>query len=567
VICIYGACHDLPWGAMAVVDRSKGMDGHEPIIHMWPDSARELVAEDDDAYNRDLKFRGHIDKLRALKVRYEDPYPIHDLMQGDGGGYFFFVAKSKGVVKPSNGARNLPDMPMALMLCDVFGNELVAYELEDGPLSPYGVVPIAPRKEPPVIPSPVDYSRNTGLLYVNDCYLGNRDEMVNVKRGDIKYLRIIEAPPRRVYDEVGNWNVDAQQVGVMNWNLTNNKRILGDVPVEADGSAYFEVPADTFFQIHALDEEKQMIQAMRSGTVVRPGETQGCIGCHENRLSAPVASNPAPLAMKRAPSQLEPWFDAPSVDEAKPFNFLTDVQPVLDTHCVSCHDYGKEAGKVLNLCGDLSLPFNVAYTELMVRSGHRYTGSEEKMINFVGDGPPGVLPAYAWGSHRSKLVRVLKEGHHDVKLSDEEMQRITSWIDINAVYYGRYESSIPGRNPLLALPDGWNKSALVLGGRKNLNEVKNYVLNEGHLINFTRPDKSPCLAMIQDPEQRMLALSYIREASEYLKNHPREDMRNAVEQLSRSDQHYTDRYDSTRSEKDKSIQAILNGEKYYQYNE
>ena len=565
VVCIYGACHDLPWGAMAVVDRSRGMDGPEPIVHMWPEEARSLVSPDDDAYNRDLQYRRDVDKMRPLKVRYEDPYPIHNLAKGDGGGHYFFVSKTKYPAVNSYANRERKPEPMALMLCDVFGNEVAAYQLEDGPLSPYGAVPIAPRREPPAIPSPVDYSKKSGFLYVNNCYLGNRDEMVNVKPGSIKYLRVVEAPPRRVYDEVGNWNVDAQQVGAMNWNLTNNKQILGDVPVEQDGSAYFEIPADTFVQFLALDKDKHMIQAMRSGTVVRPGETQGCIGCHENRLQAPSAANPMPLAMRRPPSQLEPWFGVTDVDAAKPFNYLTDVQPVFDRHCVSCHDYGKEAGEVLNLCGDLSLPFNVSYTELMAKSGHRYSGPEEKMVNFVGDGPPGVLPAYAWGSHRSKLVRVLKEGHYDVKLSKEEMQRITSWIDINAVYYGRYESFYRGRNPLLALPDGKKKMELVLGGRKSLNEIKPWVLDHGHLVNFTRPGFSPCLKMIDDPAQRELALACLKEAQSLLARRPRIDQVNEVLTLAPMDRHYSDRYAATRTELGKSIEAIIKGEKYFQF--
>ena len=325
-----------------------------------------------------------------------------------------------------------------------------------------------------------------------------------------------------------------------------------------------QTPSSSF---SALDKDKQMIQAMRSGTVVRPGETQGCIGCHENRLEAPSSTNPYPLAMQRPPSQLEPWLDTPSVEEAKPFNYLTDVQPVFDKHCVSCHDYDKEAGEVLNLCGDLSLPFNVSYTELMAKSGHRYTGEEEKMVNFVGDGPPGVLPAYAWGSHRSKLVRVLKEEHHDVKLSKDEMERITSWIDVNAVYYGHYESFYSGRNPLLALPQGKEKMKLVLGGKKSLNEIKPWILDNGHLINFTRPEKSPCLDQIEDPAQRELALSYIQEANQLLTQRPRIDQINAVVELSPTDKHYTDRFASTQGEHEKSEQAILNGQKYYQYKE
>ncbi|MGB0413870.1 MAG: hypothetical protein ACPGJU_05430 [Coraliomargarita sp.] len=570
VLCVYGACHDLPWGAMVVVDRNKGMEGPEPVVHIWPESARELL-NSDPSYNRDLRFRGHIDRFRELPLRYEDPYPIHDVAMGNGGGHFFLVSRTKVFANRNPYSHKGPERPMALTLCDVFGNELFVYELDEADgdaLSPYGAIPITARLEPPVIPNTIDLTKDSGYLFVNNCYLGTDDEMLDVEPGAIKYLRVVEAPPRRVFDEKGVWNVDAQQVGAMNWNLTNNKRILGDVPVEEDGSAFFEVPADTFIHFLALDENKQMIQAMRTGTVVRPGETQGCVGCHEDRVTTPPATNlTSLLAMRREPSKLEPWLDTPSVEEAKPFNYLTEVQPVFDKNCVSCHDYGKEAGEVLNLAGDISLPFNVSYTELMAKSGHRYTDSEEKMINFVGDGPPGVLPAYAWGSHRSKLVRVLKEGHYDVELTDEEMQRITSWIDVNAVYYGHYESYIPGRNPLLALPGGAKKSELVLLGHKRLDSAKKWILDNGHLVNFTRPELSPSLSMMEDESQRALALSYIQEAAEYLKTQPREDMVNAIVGMSKMDQHYTDRYDQTQSEHKKSVSAILEGDKYYQFKE
>ncbi|WP_146401626.1 hypothetical protein [Planctomycetes bacterium CA13] len=562
VVCVYGATHDLPWGAMAVVDRSKGMDGLEPIIEMWPESGRKLVTPSDDAINRSMKFRGSIDNFKKLPTRYEDPYPVHDLEAGTGGGQFFLVSKRVG--KRENRSSKM-NGKMAIMLADIFGNEIVVYETGDEVLGAYGAVPLAARKRAPAIPDAVDYTMDHGFLYVNDVYIGDRDEMTNVSRGSIKYLRIIEAPPRQTYDERGYWNTDAQQVGAMNWNLTNNKRILGDVPVEEDGSAYFELPADTFVQIHALDENKQMIQAMRSATIVRPGETQGCIGCHENRVSTPMPNNALPMAMRRPTSRLEPWLDTPSVEEAKPFNYLTDVQPVFDRHCVACHDYDQEAGKELNLCGDLSYPFNVSYTELMSKSGQRYEGSEEKMVNFVGDGPPGVLPAYAWGSHRSKLVRVLKEGHYDVKLSDKEMQRITSWIDINAVYYGRYESYYPGRSPLLALEDGARKRELVYGKYTKRGSLLPYLLENGHLVNFTRPEKSPALALMEDDQHRALALSYLKDAGALLKKRPREDQSNEGIAESEMDLHNSERLKTTQRENAKAVKALIKNKKYYQF--
>ena len=76
----------------------------------------------------------------------------------------------------------------------------------------------------------------------------------------------------------------------MAWDDFSNKRILGTVPVAADGSAYFTVPADRFVYFQLLDARGQMVQSMRSGTIVRPGETGGCAGCHEDRRSSTLAA-------------------------------------------------------------------------------------------------------------------------------------------------------------------------------------------------------------------------------------------------------------------------------------
>ena len=73
----------------------------------------------------------------------------------------------------------------------------------------------------------------------------------------------------------------------MNWHGLENKRILGTVPVEADGSAYFAVPAEKFVYFQLLDADGMMIHSMRSGAFVQPGERTGCIGCHDHRLAAP----------------------------------------------------------------------------------------------------------------------------------------------------------------------------------------------------------------------------------------------------------------------------------------
>ena len=44
-----------------------------------------------------------------------------------------------------------------------------------------------------------------------------------------------------------------------------------------------------------------------------------------------------------------------------------------------------------------------------------------------------------FGARASVLVKLLEEGHYDVQLSDDEWNRITTWIDANALFYGTFK--------------------------------------------------------------------------------------------------------------------------------
>ena len=70
---------------------------------------------------------------------------------------------------------------------------------------------------------------------------------------------------------------------------------MGEVPVDADGSACFRVPARKPVYFQAVDSAGRAVQTMRSLTYVQPQQTFACIGCHESRDQAP-AVGPTPLA-------------------------------------------------------------------------------------------------------------------------------------------------------------------------------------------------------------------------------------------------------------------------------
>jgi hypothetical protein len=200
--------------------------------------------------------------------------------------------------------------------------------------------------------------------------------------------------------------------------------VLGTVPVEEDGSAHFSVPArkELFFQ--ALDENGLAIQSMRSATYVQPGEKLVCQGCHEPRHRAPTSPAKIPMAMRREPSKLKP-----DVDGTNPFSYPRLVQPVLDKHCVQCHQKNPDKAPRLD-------------RELIVKGRQRWYASYHSLApkyGFWSYGDRHRTKPGKFGARGSKLYQMLKEGHNDVKISDEEMHRITVWLDSCSIFYGVYE--------------------------------------------------------------------------------------------------------------------------------
>ena len=60
------------------------------------------------------------------------------------------------------------------------------------------------------------------------------------------------------------------------------------------------------------------------------------------------------------------------------------------------------------------------------------------LVSTVGAGPVKILPPYSWGSHCSRLVKLLDEGHYDVKLDAESID-----LAVSALVY-HYLNDRPG---------------------------------------------------------------------------------------------------------------------------
>ena len=508
VLCTLSSCHDRPWGAMAILDRRRGVDGRAPVVRTWPADAINRVGDPGGP-------NSGFDAFSGTNPKYEDPYPLSDK--------YFLCSRMTGQGEQ-----------MGIYLADIFGNEIQL--LAEGP-GCYDPQPLGPRRRPPVIPVRRDYKNADGYVYVQNVYVGTH--MQGVKPGSVKFLRVVESPEKRYWTNPG-WGGQGVERPGMSWHDFLNKRILGTVPVEADGSAYFTMSSDRFVYFQLLDQDGMMVQSMRSGTMVQSGEHAACVGCHEDRLGAPPRNTRATLAMRRKPSRLEGWRGP-----VRMFNYRTEVQPVFDKHCVSCHDYGKEPGAKLNLAGDRGTIFNVSYVNLWTRGA----------LKVVGAGPPEIQQAYSWGSHASRLTQILTgtNVHQKVKLSPEEVDRIVTWVDLNAPYYPSYASAYPdnefGRAPL----DGGQMGKLrQLGVATGITD-----------LSFDRPEISPGLARLaKDSPAYNEALTIIRAGQEAFKKNPNPDAEGFV--ACATDQQREKKYQARAEIERLNREALRKGRKFYE---
>ena len=407
-----------------------------------------------------------------VDIRSEPGFHFKDSVTGEwvwdrqGHGPLFRetypLSRSEFIVshKPAGPVHNDPKA-YDLYLLNEKGEVFPIYS--DTAISCFNPMPLRARKRPPVIPSKVDNSlasQNLAECIVTDVYQGLED----VERGAVKYIRVLEQVPRpwsarRFYpgDEY-----DQQHSVVTKDTHLGLKVQHGIVKVEEDGSARFLVPADKniFFQV--LDSNYMAIQTERTFVNFIPGEIRSCVGCHETQSQTPrTDGRKTPIAMGKKPEL--PVAQPGDAAARRTLSYAADVQPVWDRHCVSCHSGEKPAGN-LNLSGEETRLFNVSYENLVPERRNRKTGYFDRgLVGLtIGENHPKTgnihyLPAKSMGSYSSVLVgmlaadkitlkdpandakaKELAKKHCKIKLTDEEILKVSNWIDINCQYYGSY---------------------------------------------------------------------------------------------------------------------------------
>jgi hypothetical protein len=269
--------------------------------------------------------------------------------------------------------------------------------------------PLRPREREPVIPSSVRKDTDAGISVLANA---NKSRVPGMEEETAASLLVIEELPRPV------GNAGAAATFSPPGGPFFLDRIIGAVPIEEDGSAHFEAPADRALLFVTLDKDNRAIKKMRSWVHVRPGETRSCIGCHENRTEQFTGSQPALKALDRPPSVPVRPAHVPDL-----IDYVRHIKPIIQKHCVSCHDGKPEAGKVI-LTDELT-PFLDIGAEMLAMSGQY---SYEQSLGY--DAPREK------GSAASPLLDLLAGGHYDVKATPEEIDVVRFWIDAGPVYYG-----------------------------------------------------------------------------------------------------------------------------------
>ena len=393
-VAIVGGHHELPrMGDLVVFDVARGRFEAEGAVQRIPGRGRPV-----EPIALDLP-------VAQTWPKFLHPFPLDDK--------HFLVS-----CQPSPGA------PWGIWLADVFDNlvpirELPGYAL----LEP---VPLRAVPRPPVITDRVDTNRTDAEVMLADVYAG--PGLRGIARGTIKALRIFSYD--FAYQGMGG-EPDAPGLDGP-WDV---KRILGTVPVEADGSARFLVPAYTPVSVQPLDADGQALQLMRSWFTAMPGETLSCVGCHEPQNTASPARTT--LAGAHAPVPIQPWHGPP-----RGFDFRREVQPVLDRWCVGCHDGTPrpDGRSIPNLTDRPPVPAQDNKNAYNLAS--RFTPSYHALRRLVRtptrESDMHLPPPGEFHADTTRLVQMLRKGHHGVALDAEAWDRLITWIDLGAPAHGTW---------------------------------------------------------------------------------------------------------------------------------
>ena len=393
-VAVIGGHHDQPrMGELILFDTARGRYETDGVVQRIPGrgEAVEPILLDGLTRNRCPRFL--------------HPYPLSEK---------YFLTSCQ----PAHGR------PWGIYLVDVFDNFVLLHE--EAGYAMLEPIPIRQTERPPLIPDRIDTARDDAVVFMADVYQGGG--LKGIPRGTIKKLRLVSY--HFAYHGMGG---QVDRVGLDGpWDV---KQVLGTVPVEDDGSAHFRVPAYTPIAVQPLDAEGKAVQLMRSWFTAMPGEVLSCVGCHERQNTSPPSKTT--VAGVRSPSEIASWYGP-----TRGFSYRREVQPVLDRHCVSCHD-GTKLHEDQPLADLTDRPdVNPEGKAATYNGGAHFSPSYMELRKFVRsptiESDAHLLVPREFHADTTKLVQILHRGHYGIELDGEAWDRIITWIDLHTPAHGTW---------------------------------------------------------------------------------------------------------------------------------
>ena len=288
---------------------------------------------------------------------------------------------------------------------------------------------------------------------------------------EVKYVRMVEAVPMTP-DLAAAVDVGKIRNGDPESTLVSNgihmlKRVVGEVPVFADGSVMARVPSNTPMIIQSVNADGMVLRQEARHYYFAPNETfsispspsetfQSCAACmgsldgNPKNLFGPINLFVGQGLVKAiaAAADLPPAMGL-KYEDRQTIDFLRDIQPLLDRHCVACHR-GEDAGAGLELTGEKTAYYNNAYESLMQLDDPASGWYGRK--KYISERNALAIESYLIEKIHGKEFKAARELDSDVPhpspalfkkhglkpapLNEQDRRLFVRWIDLGATFRG-----------------------------------------------------------------------------------------------------------------------------------
>ena len=308
-------------------------------------------------------------------------------------------------------------------------------------------VALAERPEPDGHSSVVEDDQNWSKLYCLSVY-ENDLKREWMPPGTVRRIRVIEGLPR-----AAGALQDSLVAPVDSLSEMTQKRLLGDLELDDDGSFHLLVPPNTPIQLQIVDRDGM---ALRTSAWIwaKNKENRGCIGCHEDGERTPDNVFAKALGHAAADLMLPP-------ERRRTVDFSRDIQPILTAKCANraCHG-GAISPSLSEADARHSLEkavFSPTYQSLLARPDTlaradrgKYVDPGRARTSRLVWAISGRNTAQPWDRIETVPATKRMPPAGSAPLTEDELRTIIEWIDLGAQFNG--------------LPTDWTNTRAVTSG-------------------------------------------------------------------------------------------------------